>query len=82
MPRLDDPWEEFRDINTLSGYSNIIKQNPTTFIPLMHRALVEIERFKDRHPNEQEIQRIPNLINNVPNGFLNEVYRRTLSKGF
>jgi hypothetical protein len=47
----------------------------------MYRALVEIERFKDRHPNEQEIRRIPNPINNVPNGFLNEVYRRTLSKG-
>ena len=47
----------------------------------MYRALVEIEHFKDRHTNEQEIRRIPNPINNVPNGYLNEVYRRTLSKG-
>ena len=80
MPPLDDPWEEFRDINTLSGYPNIIKQNPTIFIPLMYRALVEIERFKDRHPQEQELRRFPNPINNVPNGYLNEVYRRILSK--
>jgi hypothetical protein len=68
-------------MNTLSGYSNIIKRNPNLFIPLMYRALVEIERFKDLHPNEQEIRRIPNPINNVPNGFLNEFYRETLSKG-
>jgi hypothetical protein len=46
------------------------------------RALVEIERFKDGvHPNEQETRRFPNPINNFPNEFLNEVYRRTLSKG-
>jgi len=81
MPPLDDPWEELRDINTLSGYPNVIKQNPTIFIPLMYRALLEIERFKDRHPQEQELRRFPNPINNVPNGYLNEVYRRILSKG-
>ena len=42
---------------------------------------MEIERFKDRHPNEQETRKFPNPINNFPNEFLNEVYRRTLSKG-
>jgi hypothetical protein len=72
MPRLDNPWEEFRDINTLSGYPNIFKQNPTIFIPLMYRALVEIERFKDRRYKESLT---PSTM-----GFLNKIYRRTLSK--
>ena len=79
-----DPWFNRRgpmNNRVLNGYPNKIRATPTLFLPLVYKTLQAIEAIKDRIGNEQEVRRFPTPINQIPRGYLGELFRRTLSKG-
>ena len=76
-----DPWAGVRSDRMRYGYPDNIKRNPTLFLPLIYNSLVEIEIIKDRIDNEEEVRPFPRPINQIPRGYLGDLFRRILSKG-
>ena len=73
-----DPWAGVRSDRTRCGYPDNIKSNPTLFLPLMYKSLVQTEAIKDRIDNEHEVRRFPTPINQIPRGYLGDLFRRIL----